>query len=209
MFSVGSSRIAVCGQAPVSTASTRSGSISPLRRMRSASSLVTRSLVITASRYRGAATRGISRSISAVLPEPTGPPMPTRAAASVPVRVSIMLVIAACSVAPAAPRGRARRSRGPPSTNTSKVCGSTVIVGTGVVAQHVALGELARAARRQQRLASGRACRRGRARSPADCTKQADSACLAPPERAPLRAHHAAARRSSATPRCRPSRPRR
>ncbi len=32
MLSVGSSRIAVCGQAPVSTASTRAGSISPLRR---------------------------------------------------------------------------------------------------------------------------------------------------------------------------------
>ena len=48
IFKVGSSRITVCGQAPASTADTRAGSISPERRSRSASSLVTRSLVTTA-----------------------------------------------------------------------------------------------------------------------------------------------------------------
>lgn len=40
MFSVGSSRITVCGQAPASTAETRAGSIRPDRRRRSASSAV-------------------------------------------------------------------------------------------------------------------------------------------------------------------------
>jgi hypothetical protein len=40
--------MAVCGQAPVSTAITRAGSIRPLRLTRSASSFVTRSLVMTA-----------------------------------------------------------------------------------------------------------------------------------------------------------------
>ena len=63
MLSVGSSRITVCGQAPASTASTRSGSISRrLRRRRSASSLVTRSLVITARSMPRACRCGISRS---------------------------------------------------------------------------------------------------------------------------------------------------
>ena len=46
----GSSRIAVCGQAPVSTPTTSSGAISPPACSRSASSFVTRSFVITATR---------------------------------------------------------------------------------------------------------------------------------------------------------------
>src|SRR5882672_5829858 len=72
--------MAVCGQAPVSTAMTRSGAISPLRLMRSASSFVTRSLVTTAMLVPRLMKRGMSCSSSAVLPEPTGPPTPTRAA---------------------------------------------------------------------------------------------------------------------------------
>ena len=50
MFIEGSSRIAVCGQAPVSTPTTSSGAISPPAWSRSASSFVTRSFVITATR---------------------------------------------------------------------------------------------------------------------------------------------------------------
>ena len=64
----------------VSTARTRAGSIKPLFLMRAASSSVTRSLVMTARFTPLARSRGINCSIRRVLPEPTGPPMPTRAA---------------------------------------------------------------------------------------------------------------------------------
>ena len=77
MFRVGSSRITVCGQAPVSTAATRSGSISP-RAAQPLGILLGDEIVgddrkIDVPRCNA----GISRSTSAVLPEPTGPPMPT------------------------------------------------------------------------------------------------------------------------------------
>ena len=80
MLSVGSSRMAVCGHAPVSTASTRS-------RIDQAAALHALGVllgdqIVGDHREVGAAAmkRGISCSSSAVLPEPTGPPMPTRAA---------------------------------------------------------------------------------------------------------------------------------
>ncbi len=99
MFSVGSSRITVCGQAPAWTARTRSGGNCPPRRSRSASSSVTRSLVMTAVSIPPAARCGRSASIRAVLPDPTGPPMHTRAA-----------VNAGNTDATSAPPARARRS---------------------------------------------------------------------------------------------------
>ena len=71
--------MAVWGQAPVSTASTLAGSINPLRFNRSASSLVTKSLVTIATWRLRLSNTGIRRSINAVLPDPTGPPTPIRA----------------------------------------------------------------------------------------------------------------------------------
>ncbi len=103
----GSSRIAVCGQAPVSTASTRAGSIKPDRLIRSASSCVTRSLATTPTSRSRAVITGIRRSTSAVLPEPTGPPMPMRATPGSLARP----LIAACISAQAAGPSPARRSR--------------------------------------------------------------------------------------------------
>ena len=49
---------------------------------RSASSRVTRSLVITATRRPDGVHSGSSRSISRVLPDPTGPPIPMRSASA-------------------------------------------------------------------------------------------------------------------------------
>ena len=72
---------------------------------------------------------GIRRSTSAVLPEPTGPPMPTRAAPTPGVcgllitRRSCMALIAACSVAQAAARAPARRSASSPSTAPRRFAG--------------------------------------------------------------------------------------
>jgi hypothetical protein len=104
MFMVGSSRITVCGQAPASTASTRFASMMFERRSRSASSDVTRSLVMTETDLPIISSSGISLSTSAVLPDPTGPPIPTRAAGPCGAVVSVCvtelvlpLVIAACT----------------------------------------------------------------------------------------------------------------
>src|SRR5262249_25228874 len=75
------SRTAVCGHEPVSTPTTRAGSSTPasVDRTCSASSRVKMSLVTTTGRWPAASSRGTRASISAVLPEPTGPPMPMRA----------------------------------------------------------------------------------------------------------------------------------
>ena len=72
-----SSRIAVCGQPPVSIPRMRSEASTCARVSASASSRVKMSLVITANDRRGARMRQ-SSVVSVVLPAPTGPPMPTR-----------------------------------------------------------------------------------------------------------------------------------
>ncbi len=77
---LGSSRTAVCGQPPVSTPMMRSSSRMP-RKVRCtclASSVVTTSLVMTRMRAPMSISRGVIASMMAVLPEPTGPPIPMR-----------------------------------------------------------------------------------------------------------------------------------
>ena len=79
-FMLGSSRTAVCGQAPVSTPRMRSSSRMPLsvRWTCFASSVVTTSLVMISTLMPISSSRGVIASTIAVLPEPTGPPMPMR-----------------------------------------------------------------------------------------------------------------------------------
>jgi hypothetical protein len=75
-FAEMSSRIAACGQPPVSTAEIRSVGSAPFRFRNSQSSRVKMSLVTAATDIWSRSLRH-SASISAVLPEPTGPPSPT------------------------------------------------------------------------------------------------------------------------------------
>ena len=76
MFTEMSSRIAACGQPPVSTPTMRSG-VRALWRMRnSASSRVKMSFVTTPS-SNSLRSRSHNALSKAVLPVPTGPPMPT------------------------------------------------------------------------------------------------------------------------------------
>src|SRR5262245_7183176 len=79
-FMLGSSRTAVCGHAPVSTPTMHSSSRTPLsvRRTCFASSVVTTSLVMINTLIPRSSKRGVMASTIAVLPEPTGPPMPIR-----------------------------------------------------------------------------------------------------------------------------------
>src|SRR6478672_8685255 len=79
-FMLGSSRTAVCGQAPVSTPRIRSSSKMPLsvRWTCLASSVVTISLVIIRTLTPILTKMGVMASMIAVLPEPTGPPTPIR-----------------------------------------------------------------------------------------------------------------------------------
>ena len=70
-----SSRTAACGQPPVSMATMRSGVRAPCLVRNSASSRVKMSFVTAAMLYSARRARQ-SSSIKAVLPEPTGPPMP-------------------------------------------------------------------------------------------------------------------------------------
>ena len=72
-----SSRIAVCGQPPVSTPMMRSGGSAPAR-IRNSRVLLGVDVVGDGGDVVAVAQRLHSASISAVLPEPTGPPMPTR-----------------------------------------------------------------------------------------------------------------------------------
>ena len=72
-----SSRIAVCGHAPVSTGLIRSSANTAMRRSASASSVVKMSLVTTTMLTVGANCRH-SAATNAVLPLPTGPPIPIR-----------------------------------------------------------------------------------------------------------------------------------
>ena len=71
-----SSRMAACGQPPVSTALIRVSSSALFRTRNSASSRVKMSLVTTPRLCVSRSARQ-SASINAVLPLPTGPPMPT------------------------------------------------------------------------------------------------------------------------------------
>ena len=71
-----SSRIAACGQPPVSTARIRSAGRASLRTRNSASSRVKMSFVTTPSERESRSARQSART-SAVFPLPTGPPMPT------------------------------------------------------------------------------------------------------------------------------------
>lgn len=71
-----SSRMAACGQPPVSMARMRSAGSAPCRSRKSPSSRVKMSLV-TAAMLNLSRRSWHSASISAVLPVPTGPPMPT------------------------------------------------------------------------------------------------------------------------------------
>src|SRR5262245_45709479 len=77
---LGSSRTAVCGQEPVSTPTIRSAASTPSSVARTwfASSWVKMSLVTTSGLRPAPRSRGTSASIRAVLPDPTGPPMPIR-----------------------------------------------------------------------------------------------------------------------------------
>ncbi len=77
---LGSSRTAVCGQAPVSTPRMRSSTSTPfsVRRTCLASSVVTTSLVMIEHTHAQVEQRGVIASMMAVLPEPTGPPTPMR-----------------------------------------------------------------------------------------------------------------------------------
>ena len=79
-FMLGSSRTAVCGQAPVSTPRMRSSMRMPFRVRWTclASSVVTTSLVMISTRMPRSIKLGVIASMMAVLPEPTGPPMPMR-----------------------------------------------------------------------------------------------------------------------------------
>ena len=79
-FMLGSSRTAVCGQAPVSTPRMRSSSRMPLsvRWTCFASSVVTTSLVMISTLMPISSSRGVIASTIAVLPDPTGPPTPMR-----------------------------------------------------------------------------------------------------------------------------------
>ena len=79
-FMLGSSRTAVCGQAPVSTPMMRSSSRMPfsVRWTCFASSVVTTSLVMMRILMPISRSGGVMASTMAVLPEPTGPPMPMR-----------------------------------------------------------------------------------------------------------------------------------
>ncbi len=78
IFIEGSSLTAVWGQAPVSTPMILSSRRIPLRVLRTclASSVVTMSLVMIKTFCPSSRRRGVIASISAVLPEPTGPPIP-------------------------------------------------------------------------------------------------------------------------------------
>ena len=78
-----SSRIAVCGQHPVSTAAIRSSGSTADGRKAFASSEVKMSLVTTTSERSSRSNRH-SDPTSVVLPLPTGPPMPTRKARVTP-----------------------------------------------------------------------------------------------------------------------------
>ena len=78
-----SSRIAVCGQHPVSTAAIRSSGSTAAARKAFASSEVKMSLVTTTSERSSRSNRH-NDPTSVVLPLPTGPPMPTRKARVTP-----------------------------------------------------------------------------------------------------------------------------
>ncbi len=100
-----SSRIAVCGQQPVSTATIRSIGSTPAARSASASSVVKMSLVTTTieSSSRSSVQSAPTR---VVLPLPTGPPTPTRSARSPGRAVGVVMVTSdGC-------RGRRRRGVG-------------------------------------------------------------------------------------------------
>ena len=76
---VGSSRIAVWGQLPVSTPIIRSEGRNPWDLRRSASSVVRRSLVTIATSISLVINLGTMPSNRAVFPLPTGPPIPSLA----------------------------------------------------------------------------------------------------------------------------------
>ena len=189
------------------------GSIRPERRNRSASSLVTRSLVTTARSTPRRCSSGISASISAVLPEPTGPPMPTRAAGDTTADPGLF-----SSIAPhrspqhvaARERHFARRLAGRKYTVDEHIEGLGIDsdLWTGIVPQHVALRKLARAADRKHLLGKAKLSlqiARDRQRMHEASRQGRGQPCRT----RPIAAASGSARRSSARLRCRPSRPRR
>ena len=132
--------------------------------------------MITASSTSAARSSGISCSISAVLPEPTGPPMPTRADACAVPR-SLIAACSVCASGTALRRLAGDRARRRPNLEGLRVDRD---LRAGVVVQHVALAELARSARRQQRLREAERPAR-RASIAAAARSSRDSACLARP----------------------------
>ena len=151
----------------------------------------TRSLVITARLVPRAMKRGISCSSSAVLPEPTGPPMPTRAAPGCgrfvgrwcrSSAVVLFRISAACTAAPAAPRFAGSQVISLPSTITSKVCGLTVMFGQASLCSMCALVSLRVPCAGRQRLAQPElALRHPQSIASLVDEVHATGACLAPP----------------------------
>ena len=108
-----SSRIAVCGQHPVSTATIRSVGSTAARRSASASSVVKMSFVTTATDNSSRSSTQ-SAPTSVVLPLPTGPPTPMRTArvATATRRWSMwVLVVVVVAVAHREPPCQATKSR--------------------------------------------------------------------------------------------------